>query len=239
MNPPVRRIESRTFANRASHSAGGFYAKRTLDVILSAGALLLTSPLLIICALLIRLDSPGPVFFRQERLGARPYRVGRELLWLPTTFKVLKLRTMWANATSEPHRRAIRRYAAGRRVSNDPLAPSKLSDDPRITRVGHILRRTSLDELPQLLNVLLGEMSLVGPRPIPLYEARQYERWQWERLHALPGITGLWQVEGRGRCTFDESVQLDITYVRHRSLLLDLKLLCRTIPAVISMRGAK
>jgi lipopolysaccharide/colanic/teichoic acid biosynthesis glycosyltransferase len=115
----------------------------------------------------------------------------------------------------------------------------KLSNDPRVTRVGHILRKTSLDELPQLVNVLKGEMSLVGPRPLPTYEVAEYQAWHRERLAALPGITGLWQVQGRCEVTFEEQVQMDIEYVRNQSLWQDIKILLSTIPAVVSGRGAE
>ena len=121
----------------------------------------------------------------------------------------------------------------------DTTQGAKLTDDPRVTRIGRILRRTSLDELPQLFNVLKGEMSLVGPRPVPLYEAAAYVDWHLERLAALPGITGLWQVRGRGRVSFAEMVRMDIAYVRNQSPLLDITLLLSTIPAVMSGRGAE
>jgi lipopolysaccharide/colanic/teichoic acid biosynthesis glycosyltransferase len=120
-----------------------------------------------------------------------------------------------------------------------PLSgPFKLTDDPRLTRVGKVLRRTSLDELPQFFNVLKGEMSLVGPRPVPLYEVAEYKEWQRERLAAMPGMTGLWQVKGRSRVSFDEMVRMDIEYTRNRSLCFDLKILLLTIPAVLSGEGA-
>lgn len=217
----------------------GLYAKRTLDVALSSLLLLLLSPLWLVIAIAIRLDTPGPVIFRQPRAGARPVRVGRRLRWETTTFEVLKFRTMYANADQTLHGELVRAYARGAKGAGpDPEAPYKLTNDPRITRVGKVLRRLSLDELPQLVNVLRGEMSLVGPRPLPLYEVAEYQPWHYERLCALPGITGLWQVEGRGRTSFDEATLLDIEYVRGWSLGLDLKLLLRTLPAVLSRKGA-
>jgi lipopolysaccharide/colanic/teichoic acid biosynthesis glycosyltransferase len=143
---------------------------------------------------------------------------------------------MTQNADQSLHQTHIQAYVEERL---DTTRIVKLTDDPRVTRVGRILRRTSLDELPQLLNVLKGDMSLVGPRPVPIYEAAAYADWHRERLAALPGITGLWQVDGRGRVSFTEMVRMDIAYVRNQSLLLDIKLLLSTIPAVLSGRGAE
>jgi lipopolysaccharide/colanic/teichoic acid biosynthesis glycosyltransferase len=145
---------------------------------------------------------------------------------------------MVQNADPAPHAAFIAAFAAGTYATGRGAARFKLTEDPRVTRVGHLLRRTSLYELPQLLNVLKGEMSLVGPRPVPPYEVACYQPWQFERLAAQPGITGLWQVRGRSQLAFDAMIRLDIDYVRHRSLWLDLKLLALTIPAVLSTRGA-
>lgn len=204
--------------------------KRISDVALSAVALVLLSPVLLLIALVIKLDSSGPILFKQTRIG----KGGR-----PFTF--YKFRTMVHNADPEIHRRyvqsLIRQQAEG--GAQDSSAPMyKIKKDPRITRVGAFLRRTSLDELPQFLNVIKGEMSLVGPRPPLPYEVQEYQDWHLSRLAILPGITGPWQVRGRSRVTFDEMVRMDIDYIVHRSLWLDLKILILTIPAVLGGHGA-
>lgn len=216
-----------------------FHCKRVLDLFLATLALIALAPLLLLLVLLIKLDSPGPVLFVQERVGARR-RVGEGgNVWEVRTFRLYKLRSMHHGSDEQLHRAHIQAFVEGRLAgSGEPRAPFKLVADPRVTRVGRLLRRTSLDELPQLLNVLKGEMSLVGPRPVPLYEAAAYQDWHLERLTALPGITGLWQVRGRARVAFDEMVRLDIEYVRRRSLWLDLQILLLTVPAVLSGEGA-
>jgi lipopolysaccharide/colanic/teichoic acid biosynthesis glycosyltransferase len=142
---------------------------------------------------------------------------------------------MVANADETVHEKHIEAFVSGR-IDDENF---KLANDSRITRVGYYLRKTSMDELPQLINVVRGEMSLVGPRPVPTYEVALYQQWHHERLAALPGMTGLWQVEGRSHVTFEEMVSMDIDYVRRASLGLDLSILVRTIPAVLSGRGAE
>lgn len=202
-------------------------AKRVLDVVLTLLVLVLTCWLLLVVALLVR-ASGGPALFRQTRIG----RDGRP-------FTMLKFRTMAVGADDALHRR----FATAMILAPRPRAASdgvfKLRNDPRVTRVGMILRRTSLDELPQLFNVLRGEMSLVGPRPALPYEVELYDAHQRVRLEALPGLTGLWQVEGRGRVSLRAAIDLDVEYARRRSLALDLWILARTVPAVLSMRGAR
>jgi exopolysaccharide biosynthesis polyprenyl glycosylphosphotransferase len=193
--------------------------KRALDIALSLFVLAVGWPLFLIIAIAIRLDSPGPVLFRQKRIGRR----GRP-------FTLLKFRTMHANAEAEQERLAPLNEATG------PLF--KIRDDPRITRVGRVLRRTSLDELPQVFNILMGEMSWVGPRPGTPGEVAQYEPWHRKRLEVLPGLTGIWQVSGRSDLTFDEMVRLDLYYIENWNLWLDVVILLRTIPAVITGRGA-
>ena len=212
-----------------------FAVKRGLDVLLSSAAIIALSPLFIAIALAIKADSSGPVFFVQRRAGARRCRRGGSLSWKLTAFPMFKFRTMRAGADERVHERRIADFVNGRR---QPDGTFKVKSDPRITRLGEPLRRWSLDELPQLLNVLRGEMSLVGPRPVPLYEAEYYQADQLERLCSLPGITGLWQVRGRAHCSFEEMIRLDIDYVRSQSLLLDLKLLLTTLPVVLRGRGA-
>lgn len=216
--------------------------KRCVDVFLSLVCLIITAPLLPLIALLIKLDSPGPAIFAQGRVGSTKRSGGKRGEWEIDTFTFYKFRTMRHNAGQGPHRTTIRSLAHGKPGSggrnSQGQAPFKLADDPRLTRVGKVLRRTSLDELPQFFNVLKGEMSLVGPRPVPLYEVAEYKEWQRERLAAMPGITGLWQVKGRSRVSFDEMVRMDIEYTRNRSLCFDLKILLLTIPAVLSGEGA-
>ncbi len=193
--------------------------KRTMDVVVSLTVLLLGWPLFLLIALAIKLDSPGPVLFRQRRLG----RKGRP-------FTVLKFRTMHRYAELEKDLLAPFNEADG------PLF--KIREDPRVTRMGRILRRTSLDEIPQFLNVLMGEMSLVGPRPGTPEEVAQYQPWQRKRLQVWPGITGLWQISGRSDLSFADMVRLDIYYIENWSLWLDVLILLRTIPAVIGGKGA-
>ena len=242
MDHPVAAANSpRTIAGPATEGPGAalyFVSKRGIDLGGAALLLLLLAPLLLLIAVLIKLDSPGPAIFVQERVGARR-RTGRGAArWEIYPFRLYKFRSMVQNADPAPHAAFIAAFAAGTVAPGRGAARFKLTADPRVTRVGHLLRRTSLDELPQLLNVLKGEMSLVGPRPVPPYEVACYQPWQFERLAAQPGITGLWQVRGRSQLAFDAMIRLDIDYVRHRSLWLDLKLLALTIPAVLSTRGA-
>jgi lipopolysaccharide/colanic/teichoic acid biosynthesis glycosyltransferase len=214
-----------------------FVAKRILDLLLSSVILLLVLPVLVGISLAIKLDSPGPVLFRQERVGSRRrVRGGREI-WEPRLFRVFKFRSMVYNCDNSVHESHIKAFVEGRLDGNGENGSRfKLTRDPRVTRVGQIIRRTSLDELPQLLNVLGGTMSLVGPRPVPEYEAVQYPTP--ERFGALPGITGLWQVRGRCDLPFHEMSRLDSEYVQRRSLGLDLKILALTVPAVLNGRGA-
>jgi len=213
--------------------------KRAVDVGLAGLALLVLFPVFIVIGLLIMLDSPGPIFFVQPRAGSRR-RPGWPPGWEIRTFHMIKFRSMIANADQSLHRQYIRAYTAGGAATalDNGGAIHKLVDDPRITRVGRWLRRSSLDELPQLINILRGDMSLVGPRPVPLYEFEDYSEWHKERMAATPGLTGLWQVTGRCENSFDEQVQLDITYVRNQSAWLDTLIVLRTLPAVLAGRGA-
>jgi lipopolysaccharide/colanic/teichoic acid biosynthesis glycosyltransferase len=201
-----------------------------VDVLLASVLLIVLSPLMLFVMLLIKLDSPGRPIFRQQRMGY-DRRTRRQ-----RPFTILKFRSMVKNCDESVHRSFVQRWVRG---DVDPEKDAaKLTEDQRVTRVGRVLRRTSLDELPQLWNVLRGDMSLVGPRPVPLYEVEAYKRWHRKRLEVTPGITGLWQVEGRGRATVDEMARLDIEYINRQSLWLDLKILLLTIRAVISGRGA-
>jgi exopolysaccharide biosynthesis polyprenyl glycosylphosphotransferase len=205
--------------------------KRGLDVVLSAILLALLSPLIVVIAALVKLSSPGPVFFRQERIGQ-----------MMKPFGMLKFRTMRVDADHAIHHQFVTSFikSSGRRSSeNGQNGFFKIANDPRVTTIGRILRRTSLDELPQLWNVLRGDMSLVGPRPPLQYEVEQYQAWHKRRvLEAKPGVTGLWQVTGRSRTTFDEMVRLDLRYARSYSAWTDIKILLATPRAVISGKGA-
>ena len=203
--------------------------KRTFDLIFASLAILLLLPLWLLIALLIKLDSRGRVFYTQERVGMD----GR-------LFLLYKFRTMQANADAELHREYQRAFIAGRaeaNLGNETKPTYKLLADPRITRIGKILRRTSLDEVPQLLNVMSGDMSLVGPRPPIPYEVEAYELWHRKRLDMKPGLTGLWQVSGRNRLPFEEMVRLDLFYIENWSLLLDLKIILRTGFVMIAGEG--
>ncbi len=219
-----------------------FLCKRCMDIVLSLLFLIITLPLFLLIALLIKVDSPGPLFFKQKRGGLRKHSIGGQEGWEISTFTFYKFRTMYHNADQGPHRAHIKALARDEPASDASNkhreATFKLIDDPRVTRVGKVLRKTSLDELPQFLNVLRGEMSLVGPRPVPLYELAEYKEWHRERLTALAGITGFWQVKGRSRVPFDQMVRMDIEYIHNQSLWLDLKILLLTIPAVLSGEGA-
>lgn len=231
-------ISGRLVNTAAADEALYFTVKRTADLILAGLLIVALSPVIAVIALAIKLDSPGPVFFRQERVGSRRRRRGGATRWETRIFWIYKFRSMVQNADQSLHQAHIRAFVQGEIATEGAEQNFKLTGDPRVTRVGKILRRTSLDELPQLFNVILGEMSLVGPRPVPTYEVEGYQSAHYERLAAPPGITGLWQVEGRSRVTFNEMVEMDIDYVRRRSLLLDLSILLRTVPAVLAGRGA-
>jgi lipopolysaccharide/colanic/teichoic acid biosynthesis glycosyltransferase len=189
--------------------------KRAMDLALSLGAMPIAGPLLLVSAVAIKLDSPGPVLFVQDRIG----RHGQ-------LFRMYKLRTMVANAEE-----------LKASVLDERTVHFKTLDDPRITRIGRILRRTSLDELPQLFNVIRGDMSLVGPRPTSV-NLVTYEPWHEARLAVRPGLTGVWQIHGRNRTTFDERVRMDLDYIENLSLLHDLKLLAQTAGVVLRGKGA-
>ena len=204
--------------------------KRMIDVVASMALLALASPMMAAIAAAIKLTSRGPVLFRQQRLG----RFGH-----PFTF--LKFRSMFVNNDPAIHQDYIKQFISGTASQNPANGAGvyKLTQDPRVTRVGRLLRKTSLDELPQLLNVLVGQMSLVGPRPPLPYECAAYATWHRRRLlEAKPGITGLWQVSGRSKTKFDEMVRLDLMYAKSWSLGLDLKILLKTPRAVFSGAGA-
>lgn len=216
-----------------------FWCKRGLDVLLSAGFLIVLFPLLLVIAILIKLDSPGPVLFVQDRVGVKRGTTNGRVVWEVQAFPFLKFRSMVTNADQSLHESYIRDFREGRNNTSGNGSGFKLNNDSRVTQLGRILRKTSLDELPQLVNVLTGDMSLVGPRPVPVYEVALYADLHYERLSAAPGITGLWQTKGRCHVPFEEMVRMDIEYARRASLWLDMKILLLTIPAVLSGRGAR
>jgi lipopolysaccharide/colanic/teichoic acid biosynthesis glycosyltransferase len=205
--------------------------KRVMDVAVSMVMLILFAPLFLAIALAIKLTSKGPVLFKQERVGQQGLR-----------FPFLKFRSMKCGSNPRIHREYVQRFIAGEvapgNTEDNPKAVYKIQDDPRVTRIGKFLRKTSLDELPQLINVLKGEMSLVGPRPPIPYEVAAYQSWHRRRMLVKPGITGLWQVDGRSRTTFDDMVRLDLRYARTWSPWLDFKILLRTPRAMFSGEGA-
>ena len=205
--------------------------KRVLDVVASSALLLAASPVFLSVAACMKLMSPGPILFRQSRVGER----GK-------LFTMLKFRTMHLHADNAIHKEFVSQLIKGETPTGGDAGkstPFKIVDDPRVTRIGRILRKTSFDELPQLWNVLRGDMSLVGPRPPLVYEVEQYKPWHYRRvLEAKPGITGLWQVSGRSRTTFDDMVRLDLRYAKNASAWADIKILVATPKAVISGKGA-
>jgi len=225
------------------------FSCRTLDIVGSAALLVVMAPLLCAIAIAVRLDSPGPAIYRQQRIGR-----GRK------PFTVYKFRSMGVGVTHDRHREFVlelikgnppRHSISSRDIageiesrddpsdrSGDPPSYYKMMADPRVTRVGRLLRRSSFDELPQLWNVLRGDMSLVGPRPPIPYEVEHYQPEWFGRFTVKPGITGLWQISGRSSVTFEEMIRLDIEYAHRRTLWLNLWILARTVPAVVGARGA-
>jgi exopolysaccharide biosynthesis polyprenyl glycosylphosphotransferase len=194
--------------------------KRATDVVVAVIALALAAPVLVLIAIAIKLTSPGPVFFLQERYG-----------WRKRRFRMIKFRTMVSDAE------ALQASLEARNEAGGPVF--KIRDDPRVTRLGRFLRKTSLDELPQLWNVLRGDMSLVGPRPLPMRDVSRFsEAWLMRRFSVKPGITCLWQVSGRSDLGFDQWVALDLEYIDRWSLGLDVLILIRTVPAVFRATGA-
>ncbi|MEC4749603.1 sugar transferase [Methylomicrobium sp. Wu6] len=206
--------------------------KRSIDIVGSIVGIVMLMPLMLITALAIKVTSPGPVIFRQIRLGKQGN---------PFTF--YKFRSMRVNMDDRIHREYIQDFIKGDLAkinqgnAEEPLF--KIKSDPRVTRIGSFIRKTSIDELPQFFNVLMGDMSLVGPRPPLPYEAEKYQAWHLRRiLEMKPGITGLWQVEGRSTTEWDDSVRLDIRYIQNWSILMDLKILLKTVKVVFKCRGA-
>ena len=223
-----------------------FAAKRVLDLTITLSALLVLLPIMAVIALLIAWDSPGRVIFKQTRVGAKQRRRGNRMYWQRHEFTFYKFRSMRQDAGTKLHQEFVQAYIAGDDEKMLAVQPEKsgvdmfkLNGDPRVTKIGAFLRKTSLDELPQIWNVIRGDMSLVGPRPPIPYEVEMYSPEAMARLATVPGMTGLWQVAGRGELGFAEQVELDVEYIERQSLWLDIKILLGTIPAVFANRGAK
>jgi lipopolysaccharide/colanic/teichoic acid biosynthesis glycosyltransferase len=193
--------------------------KRVLDVTLILLSVPLWLPIALLIMLWIKMVSPGSIFFRQERIGFRG-----------TRFMILKFRTMKVNVETQSHEKYLEQLIN----ANVPMTKLDSAGDPRIIAGGRILRATGLDELPQLFNVLRGEMSLIGPRPCTPHEFRSYQSWQQARVNALPGLTGYWQVNGKNKTTFTEMIEMDIFYTKNQSLRLDLMIILKTVPAILA-----
>ena len=207
---------------------GYLIVKRIVDLLFSILILIPLFIVIAIIAVLIRIDSKGPIFFRQKRIGID----GVE-------FDLFKLRSMYVDSDDSVHRESIKQYMNGAALNGKENSDNlyKLVDDLRVTRVGQFIRKYSIDELPQFINVLRGEMTLVGPRPPLPYEVEAYGPHEWIRLFGKPGLTGTWQVYGRSRVPFQEMVEMDIEYLDHQSILLDLKLIALTLPVMLQGRG--
>ena len=217
--------------------------KNIVDSLVSLLLLLFSSPIFFIIGLLTLIDSGGPVFFVQKRVGVKLVKRQGIWCWQPTEFSCYKFRTMINDADPSLHQSYMKAFIHNdsremAEIQGDDTKTLKLIHDPRVTRVGKFLRKSSLDELPQLWNVVRGEMSLVGPRPAIPYEVELYEPWHRKRLEAKPGITGLWQVTARSSSDFDTSVKLDIEYVERQSFWLDLTIILKTPLVVLSGKGA-
>lgn len=224
--PPVRVTADESEAIMAPPTRAD---KRLFDLLVASVCLVLVSPLLAVVAVMVRATSPGPALFRQARIGR-----GRR------PFVLYKFRTMYDGSSNEIHRA----YVSTLLTDDHPPTGGrqgmyKLEDDPRITPVGRLLRRTSIDELPQLLNVIRGDMSLVGPRPVLPWEAELISATHSGRFLATPGITGLWQVSGRNRLTMRQGFDLDVEYLHRQSFIFDLLILLKTVPVVLSAHGAR
>jgi lipopolysaccharide/colanic/teichoic acid biosynthesis glycosyltransferase len=219
------------------------FCKRCLDIFMAVALQIVLLPLFVLIPIAIKLDSRGPVIFSQERIGLRRRTIDGGAQWVVDTFICYKFRTMAHNAESDLHQAFMRAFINNDEegmadLNDDDSEARKLMKDPRVTRIGAVLRRTSLDELPQLWNILKGEMSLVGPRPPIPYEVEMYQPWHLRRLEALPGLTGYWQVTSRSSAGFDDMVRLDLWYIDHQSLWLDIKIIFLTPVAVLTRKGA-
>jgi lipopolysaccharide/colanic/teichoic acid biosynthesis glycosyltransferase len=239
----IRKNDTSALSLAPSNRVAYYTIKRILDVVFSSILLLLLAPLVLLVAMLIFIYSPGPVLFVQKRVGAKRQTYQNDSYWKKCYFDCYKFRTMKIDADPSVHQAYIRAL-----IENDestmealqgaPTQPRKLVNDSRILAPGKLLRKLSLDELPQLWNVLIGDMSLIGPRPAIPYEVEMYKPWHLRRLEAQPGISGLQQVTARSTTDFDRQVQLDIDYIENQSIWLDLKLILKTPLAVFSTSGA-
>lgn len=234
--PPVRLL--------ASDRYWYYFAKRCLDMAISLAAAIPMLFLFIIVSIAIRLDSPGPAFFTQTRVGSKRKIINGKVVWERHDFTIYKFRTMFQNSDTEIHENYVRALIRNdaekmRELQGEDTEVRKLLHDKRITRVGHFLRKTSIDEFPQIINVFKGEMSWVGPRPALPYEVEEWHPWHMRRLGALPGITGLQQVKARCTADFSEQVSLDIEYVNHCSFWLDCWILLQTPLVVFKGKGAQ
>ena len=214
--------------NAISINPGYLRAKRILDIVFTLLILIPLGVVIVIFAVLICIDSKGPIFFRQKRVGMN----GVE-------FDIFKLRSMHTDCDDSVHRELIKQYLNGAALNGkaDSGNQYKLVDDPRVTRIGRFIRKTSIDELPQFINVLRGEMTLVGPRPPLPYEFAEYDPHDQLRLSGKPGLTGIWQIYGRSRVPFKKMVEMDIEYLEQQSILQDLKLVALTVPVMLKSRG--
>lgn len=215
---------------------GYFIAKRVFDILVASLLLVLLAPVFLMTILLVRLDSSGPIFFVQKRMGAKRIRRAEMTVWQPVEFDFYKFRSMYHNADESIHKEYIEGWVHGRvNVENTVENRLRMQDDPRVTRIGHFLRSTNLDELPQLFNVIKGDMSLVGPRPVPIYEIESYRQDHYERLASVPGVISLSQVNGQGRTTLERQVQMDVEYIHQQSLSRDISILI-SIPLEVIRR---
>lgn len=221
-----------------------FFVKRVMDFVLALALLFILSPLMLLIAIAIMIYSPGPILFVQERVGAKRQYRGNYSYWKKATFSCYKFRTMHVDADPSVHQEYVKALIENdqermARLQGEETKIRKLVSDPRITRLGRFLRKLSLDELPQFWNVLCGDMSLVGPRPAIPYEVEMYTQKHEKRLEAQPGITGLQQVTARSTADFDQQVELDIEYINHQSLLMDVKIILKTPLVILLTRGAE
>ncbi|MCQ3936025.1 MAG: sugar transferase [Chloroflexi bacterium] len=220
-----------------------YFSKRVMDLILAGSLLLLLSPIMLVIAAAIYIYSPGPIFFKQERVGAKRIRRGNIHYWQQENFHCYKFRTMKVNVDTSLHQHYVQALIQNdqktmSRIQGNESTVRKLVNDPRIIRPGKFLRKFSLDELPQLWNVIIGNMSMIGPRPAIPYEVEMYKSWHLRRLEAQPGISGLQQVKARCIADFDEQVKFDVDYVDNQSLWLDIKIALQTPFAILTSRGA-
>jgi len=240
----IRKIDPLALNSVSENRRIYYVSKRILDFSLALLALIILSPLIVLVAILIKLDSPGSIFFNQDRVSVRLRRTYNHITyWQRITFRCYKFRTMVCNADPSLHKSYIKALIDNDCESMAALQGEntqirKLIHDSRVTRLGRILRKSSIDEIPQFINVIKGEMSLVGPRPAIPYEVEMYKPWHYRRLETKPGITGLWQVTARSTADFDEIVKLDIQYIDQQSFWLDIKILMKTPIAVLFCKGA-